>query len=217
MPTRKMIHMTASDRLFSRNDKKPGRTRREIAAEAARIMVTQSQSNFRIAKQKAAQRLGIKSRAMLPRNVEVEAALKDYQGFYGGKQHIKSIQAMRTVAARVMRALESFRPRLVGQVLEGTADKYTRISLHVFCDPTDKVTIYLLEHGLNFQSEQRMIHWRDGSFRQVPLLVTHAENLEIELALFSAMDLRQAPVSAVDGRPLKRASLSEVECLLAGV
>ncbi len=41
--------------------------------------------------------------------------------------------------------------------------------------------------------------------------------VEIELTLFSYMDLRQAPPSPVDGRPQKRASMSEVECLLADI
>ena len=68
-----------------------------------------------------------------------------------------------------------------------------------------------------FRNEQRKIRWHDGSYRQVQLLVTIREGVEVELALFNCMDLRQAPPSPVDGRPQKRAPLSEVECLLASV
>ena len=199
------------------NNKKLSQTRRDIAAEAARIMVTQAQNNFRIAKQKAAERLGVSAGAGLPSNVEVEAALRAYQGFYGGKQHTHHIQKMREIALRVMRSLESFCPRLVGPVLEGTADKHAQICLHVFNDPPDAVAIHLLEHGLNFQTAQRKIRWHDGSYRQIPLLVTDAEGITVELELFSQVDLRQAPPSPIDGRPQKRAPLTEVECLLAGV
>lgn len=217
MPPRKKIHTTASERLSIRSNKKLSQTRREIAAEAARIMATQAQNNFRIAKQKAAERLGISSHAALPSNVEVEAALRSYQGFYGGKQHLHHIQRMRGIALRVMRSLESFCPRLVGPVLEGTADEHAPVSLHVFNDPPDAVAIYLMEHGLSFHAAQRKIRWHDGSYRHIPLLVTDAEGITVELALFSHVDLRQAPPSPVDGRPQKRAPLSEVECLLAGV
>ena len=214
MSARKKIHTTASKRLSTRSNKKPNQTRRKIAAEAARIMATQAQYNFRIAKQKAAERLGISTRVALPSNVEVEAALRAYQGFYGGKQHLRNIQKMRVIALRVMRSLESFCPRLVGPVLEGTADKHARVSLHVFNDSPDAVAMHLMEHGLSFHAAQRKIRWHDGSYRHIPLLVTDAEGVTVELALFSHVDLRQAPPSPVDGRPQKRAPLAEVECLL---
>jgi hypothetical protein len=115
-----------------------------------------------------------------------------------------------------MRSLESFCPRLVGPVLEGTADEFTRVSLHVFSDPPDAIAIHLMDQGKIFRDEQRKIRWYDGSYRQVPLLVTDTDGIPVELTLFSYMDLRQAPPSPVDGRPQKRAPLSEVECLLAG-
>jgi hypothetical protein len=212
-----MIHTTAFERLSTRSNRKLSQTRREIAAEAARIMATQSQNNFRLAKNKAAERLGIRTRAALPSNVEVEAALREYQGFYGGAQHINHIQKLREIATRVMRSLESFCPRLVGPVLEGTANKHASVSLHVFNDPPDAVAIHLLDHGLSFHAAERKIRWHDGSYRQVPLLVTNARGATVELALFNHVDLRQAPLSPVDGRPQKRAPLSEVECLLAGM
>jgi len=217
MPVRKKIHTTISDRFPAHNNNKLSQTRRLIAAEAARIMATQAQYNYRIAKHKAAQRLGISIHMALPSNAEVENALRAYQGFYGGRQHTRHLQKMREIALRVMRSLESFCPRLVGPVLEGTADQHARVSLHVFNDPPDAVAIHLLEKGLVFRNEQRKIRWHDGSYRQVPLLVTDAEGVEIELALFRYIDLRQAPPSPVDGRPQKRAPLSEVECLLAGL
>ncbi|GMR14810.1 MAG: hypothetical protein BMS9Abin30_0418 [Gammaproteobacteria bacterium] len=74
MSARKKIHTTATERLSTRNNKKPSQTRREIAAEAARIMVTQTQFNFRIAKQKAAERLGISTRVALPSHVDLRQA-----------------------------------------------------------------------------------------------------------------------------------------------
>ncbi len=216
MPVRKRTHTTVSDRFPTHNNKQPGQIRRKIAAEAARIMVTQAQYNYRIAKQKAAERLGVNVRTALPSNVEVENALRAYQEFYGGRQHVLHLQKMREIALRVMRSLESFCPRLVGPVLEGTADEHSRVSLQVFNDPPDAVAIHLLDKGLVFRNEQRKIRWHNGSYRQVPLLVTDTNDIEVELALFSYVDLRQAPPSPVDGRPQKRAPLTEVECLLAG-
>ncbi|MDX2418809.1 MAG: hypothetical protein QNK19_15220 [Xanthomonadales bacterium] len=214
MPLRKRIHTTASDRFPVHNTKKSSQIRRIIAAEAARIMSTQSLFNYRVAKQKAVERLGFSLRTTMPSNAEVERALRAYQGVYGGQRHIRRLQKMRRVALRVMHSLESFCPRLVGPVLEGTADENARVSIHVFSDPPDAVVIHLLDRGLVFRNEQRKIRWHDGNFKQVQLLVTNAQGIEVELTLFNCMDLRQAPLSPVDGRPQKRAPLSEVECLL---
>lgn len=217
MPLRKKIHTTVSDKYPAQNNRKTNQARRAIAAEAARIMSTQSQFNYRVAKHKAAERLGIKLRTTLPSNAEVESALRAYQEIYGGRQRIHHLQKMREVALTVMRSLESFYPRLVGPVLEGTADEFARVSLHVFNDPPEAVIIHLLDNGLVFRNEQRKIRWHNGSYRQVQLLITDTKDIEVELTLFNSVDLRQAPPSPVDGRPQKRAPLSEVECLVSGV
>ncbi|MGD9264558.1 MAG: hypothetical protein PVJ71_02145 [Lysobacterales bacterium] len=216
MPSRKKTRTTASDFCPTRSTSKFEQVRRMVAAEAARIMATEAQSNYRIAKLKAAHRLGAGADTALPSNLEVEHALRDYQAFYGGTRHLDHLFEMRSAALRAMRLLEPFHPRLVGPVLDGTADEYARVTLHVFNDPPDAVSIHLLEKGLHFSSEQRRIRWHDGGHRLVPLLVVHAPDTDIELALFACVDLRQAPPSPIDGRPLKRAPVTEVECLLAG-
>jgi len=216
MPLRKRIHTTISDKFPAHNSKKANQIRWAIAAEAARIMSTQSLFNYRTAKQKAAERLGIDMRTSMPSNAEVESELRAYQEFYGGRQHILLLEKKRKTALRVMRSLEAFCPRLVGPVLEGTANEFARVSLHVFNDPPDAVVIHLLDNGLVFRNEQRKIRWNNGSYRLVQLLVADAEDTEVEMTLFNCKDLRQAPPSPVDGRPQRRAPISEVEDLLAG-
>ena len=214
MPLRKRIHTTVSDEFPDYHSKKASQVRRAIAAEAARIMYTQSQFNYLVAKQKAIQRLGINARTTMPSNAEVESALRAYQGIYGSKQRVDSLQRMREIALQVMRSLDSFNPRLTGPVLEGTANENARITLQVFNDPPDTVVMHLIEAGQIYRSEQRNIRWYNGSHRQVQLLVTDAEDLEIELMLLNSLDLRQAPPSPISGRPQKRASVSELELLL---
>ena len=72
MQERKRTHTTVSEKHSAHNHKKSSHARRSIAAEAARIMATQAQHNYRIAKQKAVQRLGISTHTSLPSNVEVK-------------------------------------------------------------------------------------------------------------------------------------------------
>ena len=206
--------MRARNDIPKRNVRKLRQIRRDVAAEAARIMAPEGQRNYRIAKQKAAERIGVSARLALPGNKEVEQALRAYQGVVGGEQHTSHLVTLRQTALKVMRALDSFHPRLVGPVLEGTADRHSRVSLHLFNDPPDAVALHLAEKGLSYRQEQRKIRWHDGGHRLIPLLVVDADGIAVEMALFNSIDLRQAPPSPIDGRPQKRAPLAEVECLL---
>ena len=215
MHRKKRTRTTSTDDLPPRNVRKLRQVRRDVAEQAARIMATEGQRNYRLAKQKAAERIGISSRLALPSNKEVEQALRAYQGFFGGEQHTRQLEILRETALKVMRALESFCPRLVGPVLEGTADRHSRVSLHLFSDPPEAVVLHLAENGLSYRQEERKIRWHNGDHRVVPLLVSDADGITIEMALFEQVDLRQAPPSPIDGRPQKRAPLAEVECLLA--
>ena len=145
MPRRKRTRTTSTSRLGnaepfeSRSVRKLKQIRRNVASEAARIMATEGQRNFAIAKRKAAERVGLNpGRLALPSNREVEEALRAYQGLYGGDDHTRNLEDLRATAVSAMRSLEAFNPRLVGPVLDGTADEYSRISLHVFHDPVDE-------------------------------------------------------------------------------
>lgn len=220
MARRKKIRTTSTDRHTGGAWDPPAvrklnNIRREVAVEAARIMATEGQRNFMAAKRKAADRVGASTRIVLPSNREVEEALRAYQGFYGGERHADQLLRLRETAIEVMQALEEFQPRLVGPVLDGTADSHSRVSLHLFNDPPETVLFYLEERGIDFHQEQRRIRWHDGSHREIQLLVTDVNDVTVELALFAPVDLRQAPPSPVDGKPQKRANLPEVEILLA--
>ncbi len=191
------------------------RIRQEVAAEAARIMATEGQRSYFAAKQKAAGHLGLSSRMSLPSNAEVEQALREWQALYGGEEHASLLEELRRGALSAMRFLAPFRPRLVGPVLEGTADEFSRISLHVFADDPDAVVHFLLDRGLPFEQESRRIRWHDGSFRDLEVVVIEAGGQTVELILMIGREALQAPPSPIDGRAQKRMGTSELAKLLA--
>lgn len=190
--------------------------RQQVAAEAARIIATEGQHNYHAAKKKAAERIGISERLALPSNIEVKDALREYQSLYGGSAHQQNVDELRHTAVRAMQMLEEFKPRLVGSVLDGTADEHSRVALHVFAESVENVVLFFLERNVPFRQEQRQIRWHTGEHRTIPLVVSELEGRDIELAVFEEVDLRQAPPSPIDGKPQRRASLHEVEYLLAG-
>lgn len=188
--------------------------KREVAAEAARIIATEGQYNYHAAKRKAADRIGVNERLALPANLEVQDALQTYVQLYGGEEHRENLGRMRAAAAEAMRFLEPWRSRLVGAVLDGTAGRHARISLHVFCDTPDSIVHHMMERNMPFRQEQRQIRWHDGGHKTVPLVVVQREPFTIEMLIFDEVQLRQAPPCPIDGKPQKRASLAEVERLL---
>lgn len=215
MPHSRKTRTKFSDGPEPRHIRRMKQIRAEVAAEAARILATEGQHNYHAAKRKAAERIGASDRAALPSNLEVMDALSTYQALYGGPAHRENIDTLRRIATRAMRTLERFQPRLVGAVLDGTANAHSRVALHVFADSVESVVLYFLENTVPFFQEQRQIRWFNGEHRTMPLIVFELDGEEIELTVFDPVHLRQSPPSPIDGKPQRRAGLAEVEYLLA--
>ena len=198
---------------MNKRHKSNDRLRQHIAIEAARILATDGQRNYRTAKEKAALRLGADPRSGLPSNAEVEQALRDHQALYS-EGHSSVLQDKRNAALHSMKFFSEFRPKLVGPVLEGTADQHSRISLHLFCENPDQVVTFLLDKNLPFQQETRRIRWHDGQYRDLELLVLEADGEAFELALMAGSSWRQPPPSPVDGKAQRRAGVPELERIL---
>ncbi|MFC1720381.1 hypothetical protein ACFL00_04505 [Pseudomonadota bacterium] len=198
-----------------RHSRRIRQIRLEVATEAARIIATEGQHNYHAAKKKAAERIGTSERLALPSNSEVEEALRRYQGLYGGAAHVENLERLRGIAVEAMYYLEKYNPRLVGTVLDGTANKHSRVTLHVFSDSTETVILHFLESGTPFSQEQRQIRWHSGGHRTVPIIVFELQDSVIELMIFDEVHLRQAPPSPIDGKPQRRATLTDAECLLS--
>ena len=81
------------------NGFRSGHLRQEIAAVAARMMAEDGIQDFGFAKRKAARQLGATETDTLPTNLEVEAALREYQSIYQDDEHAERLFAMRIVAA----------------------------------------------------------------------------------------------------------------------
>ena len=63
------------------------RARQLVAQEAARLIVDQGMRDYRAAKIKAAERLGLRNRGSLPGNAEIEAAVSEHHKIFGGEAH----------------------------------------------------------------------------------------------------------------------------------
>lgn len=187
--------------------------RSAIAQEAARLMAEHGIQDYFIAKRKAAERYGVTEGAFLPKNTEIEAALASYQRLFGGAQHASSLQEQRRAALQAMELLKDFEPRLVGPVLQGTATEYVDIQLHVFSDSAEAVAMYLLDRRYEYEVFERRVKMAPDRLQPVPTLRFAIGSETIEAFVFPRDGIRQAPVSPVDGKPMRRAGVAEVRQL----
>lgn len=188
--------------------------RRALAQEAARIMSEHGIRDFLTAKRKAAERLGVTDGAVLPKNTEIEDALAEYHRLFGGARHDETLAAQRSAALSAMQLLSDFDPRLVGSVLTGTATEHNDIQLHLFAERAESITFRLMDLGIDHEVVERRV--RFGADRVVAYPGVHFEVDEhtVDATVFPVDGIRQAPVSPVDGKPMRRIDADELEVLL---
>jgi hypothetical protein len=189
--------------------------RSAVAQEAARLMAEHGIQDYFVAKRKAAERYGMFDGAFLPKNTEIEAALLSHQRLFGSAQHELSLQEQRRVALEAMRLLGKFEPRLVGPVLTGSATAHSDIQLHVFSDSPEAVCVHLMDRRFDYEVLERRMRMSPERQVQVPSVRFDIGAETVEAFVFPRDGIRQAPVSPVDGRPMRRADLREVSELFA--
>jgi hypothetical protein len=191
------------------------RNRLRVAQEAARLMSEQGIRDFHHAKLKAAERLGIDDAQALPRNHEIEQALREHQRLFDADSQPQQLKLRREAAVEAMRFLSRFDSRLVGSVLDGTADVHSAVCLHVFSDDADDVARFLHEHGVPTELQTRRLRVSREEQADYPVLLFAADGLPFDLTVMPRDALRQAPLDRIDEKPMRRASLAAVEELLA--
>lgn len=203
---RQHAHVHAETRTHER--------RQRLAVEAARLMAEGGMRDFHQAKLKAAERLGIFDDASLPRNREIEDALREYQRLFQ-RDNVIELRRRREAALRALEFFKPFDPRLVGPVLDGTADARSAVTLHLYSDDADAAPRFLDQHGIPAEARSRRLRLdreREGDF---PVWLFSAEDLAFDLTVLPLDLLRQAPLSGVDEKPMKRASIAQLRQLLA--
>lgn len=188
--------------------------RRSLAHEAAKLMAEGGIRDYHQAKLKAAQRLGIFDDASLPRNREIEDALREYQRLFQ-RDNVAELRLRREAALRALEFFTDFEPRLVGPVLEGTADMHSAVALHLHSDDPEAVHRHLDQAGIPAESRNRRVRLDRERSDDFPVWVFSAEGLPFDLTVLPRDVLRQAPLSSIDEKPMRRASASQLRQALA--
>lgn len=188
--------------------------RQRLAQEAAQILLQRGNRDFHAAKQKAAQHLGVPDTRNLPKNTEIEQALMEYQRLFHADSQPRHLNNLREIAIEAMQFLWEFKPRLVGAVLNGSADQNSPIMLHVFSNSPEEVKLFLLHNKIPHEESHKAVRFNASKTEDLPLYRFVADDVRIELLVFNEKQ-KQPPLSPVDGKAMKRADIAEVEQLLA--
>ena len=127
--------------------------RSRVAREAALLLYTSQEKEYKQAKKRAAEILGIRA---LPSNIEVAEELDRIAEEREGSQRKEMLLRMRREAREIMETLREFNPRLVGSVWRGTARRNSDIDIVACSQDHLQVLKQLQKH--NFEAESS--EWR---------------------------------------------------------
>lgn len=194
----------------------PRGLRGEIAYLAARFIAEDGMCDFAAAKQKAARQLGVTMHGFIPDNHELDAALRSYQSIFQSNSQPVECHILRQIAADVMRWLDRFSPWLVGAVLSGSANRFSRIELEFVADDAKQLEMFFYNEGVHFEtrisranrkktnSTHDEISIYEISFNESPVRITFYPHHAMRAARKRRESLDHA-----------RAKLADVETLIA--
>ncbi len=127
-------------------DKRPTPIKERVAREAAVLLYSSQEKEYKQAKQRAADTLGTR---FLPSNRDIAEELDKIADEMEGSARRERLARMRKNALAVMVTLGDFYPRLVGSVWRGTANKNSDIDIEVFHSDPENALERLKQSGLN--------------------------------------------------------------------
>jgi len=159
--------------------------RNRVAQEAALLLYTSQEKEYKQAKKRAAETLGAR---LLPSNFEVAEELDRIADEREGNKKRELLKRMRKEAKQIMTVLKEFSPCLVGSVWRGTARKNSDIDIYAFSQDTNQVMDLLLKNHYNIE---------DSEWRSVTKNGNKQSSLHIHLVLESG-DAAEIVVRSLD-------------------
>ncbi len=196
------------------SSRKDLRMRQQLAQEAARLISEEGINDFHTAKHKAAERLHTQQSDNLPRNDEIQLALNQYQRLFKSDSQPQQLHQLRQASLKAMRLFQRFKPRLTGAVLDGIANEFSEIDLHLFDDSSEEVALFLLNTKIPFSHCSQKVSMANGNAIEIPCYRLEIYDAPVLLMVFKHKDLRQAPRHPATGKPMQRFNLNKVAALI---
>jgi predicted nucleotidyltransferase len=157
--------------------------RGKVAKEAASLLYTRQEKEYKQAKLRAAETLGARS---LPSNKDIAFELDKLADEMEGAERAERLVQMRKDALWMMVMLGDFHPKLIGSVWRGTANKNSDIDVEAFASDESKVLEIITGSGLAVSKAQRIFVSKEHELERVfQVRVILPSNNELELIVRS--------------------------------
>lgn len=190
--------------------------RRQLADEAARLIYEEGMRDYRLAKLRAAEHLGVSLQGSAqPTNEEVEAAIHQRIRLFDADTQPALLRHHREVALEAMEFLQAYNPYLTGAALAGTSSLHSAVTLLLAADSVEEVMFFLEDQQIPFQVHERRTRLGSKKQEYFPLLRFYVDDVEVELMVFPHDErFAGAPLSPITGKAMKRADRKKLRTLL---
>jgi predicted nucleotidyltransferase len=186
--------------------------RHKVAKEAASLLYTQQEKEYKQAKVRAAETLGARS---LPSNKDIALELDRLVDEMEGAERAERLVQMRKDALWIMVVLGDFHPRLIGSVWRGTVNKNSDIDIEVFTSDQNKVLERITGSGLAVSTAQwRLISKGPELERVFHVVVTLPSKNEVELIVRSPEKRDNPDVCEIYGDTVKGLDVHQLRRIL---
>ena len=153
--------------------------RNRVAREAALLLYTSQEKEYKQAKKRASETLGAR---VLPSNFEVAEELDRIAEEREGASRRELLLRMRREAREIMEALKEFNPRLVGSVWRGTARQNSDVDIVTFSQDHLQVLKQLQKHNFEAESSEWRSVTKEGrkeSSFHIHILLPSGDKMEV--------------------------------------
>lgn len=188
-----------------------------VADEAARLIYEEGFRDYRLAKLRAAEQLGVNAQGSTqPTNEEIEAAIHQRIRLFDADTQPALLRHHREVALEAMDFLQAYHPYLTGAALEGTSSPHSAVTLYLAADSVEEVMFFLEDQRIPFQTHERRTRMGNKKQEYFPLLRFFVDDVEVELMVFPHDErFAHTPISPITGKGMKRADRKKVAALLS--
>ncbi len=186
--------------------------KKQVAHEAAILLYTSQEKEYRHAKERAANILGV---TVLPSNFEVAEELDLIAEEREGSNRRERLIRMRNEALEIMKDLEVFLPKLVGSVWRGTAHLNSDIDIIVFAADRKKIVAKLKEKDYNIVSAEPVTTTRNAEkISSLHLTVILPSHDKAEIVVRTVEDAKREEICSIYGDAKNGLDLTQLRKIL---
>ena len=197
---------------FSRASSDSQTLRRMVAREAAFLIYTSQEKEYKQAKIRAAETLGVR---ILPSNREIAEELDAIATELEGRERLKRLVRMRREALEIMQCLKAFNPRLIGSVWRGTIHKNSDIDIIVYSASPEIVLQRLRrKHFIISEVKEVQVH-KDGNKRSLlHIFISLPSGDEVEIVVREVEEKNTIERCEIYGDIIKGLNINQLKNIL---